>query len=61
MDVTNDLYKHQTLVLPREYEYLSGELPGTDHTCILEYTESSACMCAGGFDMDVMSDLYSHQ
>ena len=61
MDVMNDLYRHQCLVLPKEYNDLSGELPGTDHIIFLELTESSACMSAGGFDMDVMSDLYKHQ
>jgi len=33
MDVMNDLYKHQCLVLLKECKYLSKELPGTDHTC----------------------------
>jgi len=32
MDVMNDLYKHQCLVLPNEYDFLSGELRETNHT-----------------------------
>ena len=32
MDVMNDLYKHQCLVLPNEYEFLSGELRELNYT-----------------------------
>lgn len=32
MEVMNDLYKHQCLVLPNEYLFLSGELRERNHT-----------------------------
>ena len=32
MDVMNDLYKEQCLVLPNEYVFLTGELRETNHT-----------------------------
>jgi hypothetical protein len=32
MDVMNDLYRDQCLVLPNEYDFLSGELRETNHT-----------------------------
>ena len=32
MDVMNDLYKGQCLVLPNEYVFLTGELRATNHT-----------------------------
>ena len=32
MDVMNDLYKGQCLVLPKEYIFLTGELRETNHT-----------------------------
>ena len=32
MDVMNDLYRDQCLVLPNEYDFLSGELREANHT-----------------------------
>ena len=32
MDVMNDLYKHLCLVLPNQYDFLSGELREMNHT-----------------------------
>ena len=32
MDVMNDLYKDQCLVLPNEYIFLTGELRESNHT-----------------------------
>ena len=32
MDVMNDLYKGQCLVLPNEYVFLTGKLRATNHT-----------------------------
>ncbi len=35
MDVVNDLYKGMCMVLPNEYDFLSGELRKTDHSAYL--------------------------
>ncbi|BDA41252.1 probable glucose N-acetyltransferase 1 [Coccomyxa sp. Obi] len=35
MDVVNDLYKGMCMVLPNEYDFLSGELRRTDHAAYL--------------------------
>ena len=42
MDVMNDLYKGQCLVLPNEYVFLTGELRATNHTrCVLHGKDCS--------------------
>ena len=51
MDVMNDLYKEQCLVLPNEYVFLTGELRASNHSrCALHGMSCNAAK--GGNDSD---------